>query len=137
MRTRRGLVVAALVAALLCPVVAAVGRDGSSAPSRSSSAARLPLHVVRGSQPYIADSAGRQVLLRGVNTNQLGDYFQADPALPSTVPLTDDDIAQMAALGSNSIRLIVHWSLLEPRRGFIDEAYIARVAEAVRWAQNH
>jgi len=98
-----------------------------------------PLHVVRGSRPYIADAAGRQVLLRGVNTNQLGDYYVdvRGAALPSTVPLAEDDFAQMAALGFDTVRLIVHWSLLEPRRGVIDNAYLARVRQAVDWAAAH
>jgi endoglycosylceramidase len=91
-----------------------------------------PLHVVRGPRPRIVDAQNRQVLLRGVNTNQLGDYYQA-AALPATVPLTEDDATQMAALGFDAVRLIVHWSLLEPVRGQIDQAYLARVREAVSW----
>jgi endoglycosylceramidase len=128
------LLVAALVAgALLAP--AAVGRARSLASSPSSTLS--PLHVVRGSSARIADAQQRQVLLRGVNTNQLGDYYQADPALPSTVPLTEGDFAQMAAVGFNSVRLIVHWSLLEPRRGVFDQAYLGRVEQAVGWAARH
>src|SRR4051794_29838807 len=114
-------VVVALVAgALLAP--ATFGRARSAA--SSSSSALSPVHVVRGSSARIEDAQHRQVLLRGVNTNQLGDYYEADPGLPSTVPLTEDDFAQMAAVGFDSVRLIVHWSLLEPRRGVFDQAYL-------------
>jgi endoglycosylceramidase len=121
---------AALACSFLLP--GKVGAAASSPPAGLS-----PLHVVRGAHPRIEDGQHRQVLLRGVNTNQLGDYYQADPALPSTVPLTEDDFAQMAAVGFNSVRLIVHWSLLEPRRGVFDQAYLDRVRQAVGWAASH
>jgi len=98
--------------------------------------AALPqLHAERGSSPAIVTSDGRQVLLRGVNVNQLGDYWQQSPALAPTVPLAADDFAGIHALGMNEVRLLVHWSALEPERGKFDEAYIARITEAVRWAR--
>ena len=128
-------VVALVAGGLSLP--AARGRAAPSAPSQSQSSALSPLHVVRGASARIEDSQGRQILLRGVNTNQLGDYYQADPASPSTVPLTEDDFAQMAAVGFDSVRLIVHWSLLEPRRGEFDQAYLNRVRQAVGWAAHH
>jgi len=74
------------------------------------------------------------VLLRGVNVNQLGDYYQDDPSIPSTVPLTATDFERIAALGMNVVRLIVHWSKLEPQRGVIDAAYVAQIHRAVDWA---
>src|SRR5947209_14866406 len=135
MRRVSALVVAALVAGLLLVPMA----PGRAAPlsGSSPSSALSPLHVVRGSSARIEDGQHRQVLLRGVNTNQLGDYYQADPSLESTVPLTEADFAQMATVGFNSVRLIVHWSLLEPRRGEIDQAYLDRVRQAVGWAGAH
>src|SRR3954452_22794776 len=110
---------------------------GGAAPLHPSQPSLSPLHVVRGGSARIEDGQHRQVLLRGVNTNQLGDYYQADPALPSTVPLTEADFAQMAAVGFDSVRLIVHWSLLEPRRGVFDQTYLDRVRQAVDWAAGH
>src|SRR5262245_29517481 len=113
----RKLVVALVAAIALAAPVAA--RGAPSSPRRvlsSPPSVRLsPLHVVRGPWARVEDAQRRQVLLRGVNTNQLGDYYQADLSLPSTVPLTEDDFTQMAAVGFDSVRLIVHWSLLEPR----------------------
>ena len=122
----------AVAGVFLVPATAA-----GSASSASSSLS--PLHVVRGASAHIEDAQHRQVLLRGVNTNQLGDYYQAsvDPVLPSTVPLTEDDFIQMAAVGFDSVRLIVHWSLLEPRRGAFDQTYLDRVRQAVGWAAHH
>jgi len=126
-------IVAFVAGALLAP--AGAGRAASSGASPPSGLS--PLHVVRGPAARIEDAQHRQVLLRGVDTNQLGDYYQADPALESTVPLTESDFAQMAAVGFDSMRLIVHWSLLEPRRGVFDEAYLDRVRQAVGWAADH
>jgi len=94
----------------------------------------LPLHVA---ERRIVDSAGSAVILRGVNVNQLGDYFQANPKIPATIPLTRRDFEQMAELGIDSVRLIVTWSALEPERGRFDAAYLARVKEAVGWARDN
>ena len=94
----------------------------------------LPSLRVEGGR--IVDAAGRTVLLRGVNVNQLGDYFQGSPTTPATMPFSRDDVDRIAALGLNSIRLLVHWSLLEPEPGFRDPAYLARIAEAVGWARD-
>jgi endoglycosylceramidase len=111
------------LAALLVPVAAAAG------------AAKLPrLHAVRGAQPAIVTADGRTALLRGVNVNQLGDYYRQSPALDPVVPLTRADFAHIAGLGMGVVRLLVHWSALEPARGSFDEAYLARIRRAVRWA---
>lgn len=89
------------------------------------------LRVVGG---RIVDGRGRAVLLRGVNVNQLGDYFQPNPGIPSTLPFSREDLERIAALGMNSVRLIVHWSLLEPSPGMRDEGYLDRIRQAVSWA---
>ena len=104
-------------------------------PSLAAAAAPELLHAVRGDAPRIADAGGRQVLLRGVNVNQLGDYYRANPALDPVVPLRQADFAQIAAVGFNTVRLIVHWSALEPARGAFDRTYVARIREAVAWAR--
>ena len=101
-------------------------------------AAALPrLHAVRGTSPAIVTSDGRQVLLRGVNVNQLGDYWQQSPQLAPTIPLTEDDFAQIHALGMDVVRLIVHWSKLEPQRGRFDDPYVDQIRQAVGWARKH
>ena len=99
-----------------------------------AAATPLPLQSVRGNAPRIEDSAGRQVLLRGVNVNQLGDYYRANPRWEQVVPLTAGDFDRIAALGFNSVRLLVHWSALEPRPGEFDQGYVARIKQALRWA---
>ena len=68
-----------------------------------------------GGPPIVADDLGRQVLLRGINVNQLGDYYQADPTLPTTFPLAERRLrAASRALGFNVVRLVLSWSALEP-----------------------
>ncbi|HEX8742292.1 MAG TPA: cellulase family glycosylhydrolase [Thermoleophilaceae bacterium] len=115
----------AAIAALLAAAPAAV----ADAP------ALTPLHATRGDAPAVIDGAGRHVLLRGVNVNQLGDYYRANPALDPVIPLTEDDFDAIASLGFDSVRLLVHWSALEPVRGAFDEAYVARIRQAVGWAK--
>ncbi len=96
-----------------------------------------PLHAERGGKGAIVDDRGRQVILRGVNVNQLGDYHQVDPSIDTVIPLREEDFAQIAALGMDSVRLLVHWSALEPTPGAFDASYAAKVRSAVAMAAAH
>jgi endoglycosylceramidase len=133
--------------------VAAAGRGGGALPW---------LHVEHpsGGQPFIADPQGRMVVLRGVVSGGLVDYWSGtNPAAPrpaplypidpaayegrcppnsttiSQPPLCRDDVAQMRALGFDVLRLALSWSLLEPRPGAYDQRYLDRVAQVVGWAR--
>ncbi|MFE4698358.1 glycoside hydrolase family 5 protein [Streptomyces sp. NPDC056738] len=119
------------------PAVAAVGTQTQAAGRDRDGL--LPLTVLRedGQSPVIGDSEGRQVLLRGVNVNQLIDYGQPDPAKPTVWPLKDSDYAQMERYGFDVQRLALSWSALEPKRGVFDEAYLARIRTAVDQAAAH
>ncbi|HET7419249.1 MAG TPA: cellulase family glycosylhydrolase [Candidatus Dormibacteraeota bacterium] len=112
------------------------------------------LHVEHpsGGAPYIADDQRRMVLLHGAipasllefgtfapNSFHTSDY-EAGQCPPSVTnnrypPLCEADLAAMAALGFNSIRLPLSWSLLEPERGKFDTAYLDRIAQIVDWAR--
>jgi len=94
----------------------------------------LPLHAIRGADPRIADSAGRQVLLRGVDVDALGHYYQQYPKYPAVLPLTANDFKEMAGLGFNVVRLILNWSELEPTPGAFNLSYVARIRRAVQQA---
>ncbi|MDQ1519747.1 MAG: hypothetical protein QOI55_820, partial [Actinomycetota bacterium] len=110
----------------------------TSKPKPRQHAAALPaLHATRGTHPRIVDARGRQVILRGVNLNSLGDYYQDDPALPPVVPVTENDWADMETHGFNVVRLLVQWSAIEPTRGVFDDRYLARVHNAVTTAARH
>jgi len=114
------------------------GSGNSSATTQAASVAPLPgLSAIRGPEARVVDDKGRQVLLRGVNLNVLGDYFQANAKYPSVIPATDSDWAEMAADGFNVVRLLVSWSALEPTKGAFDTAYVARIHEAVNAAKAH
>ncbi len=82
----------------------------------------------------IVDDLGRDVLLRGANVNSLGEYWQGDPAHPSTIPVTDADWAEMASRGMSVVRLIVTWSRIEPQPGQIDQLYLDLVDQTVQAA---
>jgi len=114
------------------------GSGDSSATTQPASVAPLPgLSAIRGTDARVVDDKGRQVLLRGVNLNVLGDYFQANAKYPTVIPATDADWAEMAADGFNVVRLLVSWSALEPTKGAFDTAYVARIHDAVNAAKAH
>jgi endoglycosylceramidase len=100
--------------------------------------AALPrLLVEPGDDAAIVDAQDREVLLRGINVNQLGDYFQADPKQATVFPLADEDFAGIEQLGFNVVRLVTNWSAWQPSRGAFDEGYLARVRAAVDEAARH
>ncbi|MFF5228982.1 cellulase family glycosylhydrolase [Dactylosporangium sp. NPDC000521] len=126
----------------LAPIIGAPARPGppsSAAVAGAGGMQRLQVHPAPGpaGMATIGDVTGRQVILRGVNVNQLIDYYLRDPAVPATQPLTDGDFAQMAAMGFNVIRLGMSWSLLEPERGRFDESYLREIQAAVAAAKAH
>lgn len=128
-RGRRGSrALAAAAAAVLATAALPVTPAGAALPR---------LHAVRGSDPGIFDARDRQVLLRGVNVNQLGDYYQDDPKLEPVIPLRRGDFAAIARLGFNSVRLIVSWSKLQPERGSFNRDYVERIRQAVGWARQN
>ena len=114
-------------------VVAPVVPDASA----SSASDEMPGGMLRTQDERIVDGDGDQVLLRGVNVNQLVDFYRPDPAVEATRPLTDADFAGMAAHGFNVVRLGISWSALEPVRGSFDGSYVARIVEAVDAAERH
>jgi endoglycosylceramidase len=123
------------------------------------------LHVEHpgAGQPYIADDMGRLVQLHGAIPAGLLDFWTGTdrshmdsppfyPIDPSAYvdgrcpdnslsqsnrypALCQADLVQMAALGFNSMRMPLSWSLLEPERGRFSQTYLDRVAQVVDWAR--
>lgn len=121
-----------MVAALLAGVHR-LGLPAQAAPPPAASVRTAGrIHVVHGrGAPYLADAAGRYLLLRGVDSNALVQY-PADYA--EALPLHRADLAEMAALGVNFLRLAVSWSRIAPRPGQIDHSYLRQVTTVLRWA---
>ncbi len=145
----RGIVAISMVVRFTPPPVSSPGPPGV-----------LPwLHVEHpaNSLPYIADDQKRMVLFHGAVPADLLDFgnsarpdappvYPIDPAAyeggrcPVIVasaypPLCQSDLVQMAALGFNSLRLPLSWSLLEPARGHFSQTYVDRAAQVVDWAR--
>jgi endoglycosylceramidase len=125
-----------IVTLLVAALAAACGENDSFAPGTSNGLpALVPLHATRNAAPGILDAAGRRVILRGMNLNSLGDYYQANPDYPPVLPLTDTDFQRMASYGFNVVRLVLSWSSLEPQPDVISADYIQRIKAAVAAAK--
>ncbi|WP_051275045.1 cellulase family glycosylhydrolase [Cellulomonas sp. URHD0024] len=139
---RTWVVVGTAVVLLLVPLAVPTPAKGPDAvPPQKASGGMERLHLLpareKGGLPVIGDVTGRRVILRGANVNQLIDYYLRDPAVPATQPPTDEDFAQMAAMGFNVVRLGMSWSRLEPTRGSFDEDYLDEVKNAVADAKRN
>jgi endoglycosylceramidase len=80
----------------------------------------------------IEDALGREVLLRGVNVNSLGEYWAYDPNIGTVLPFGEEDAEAIAGIGWNVVRLILSWSRVEPNPGEYDEAYLDEAEAVVR-----
>jgi hypothetical protein len=125
--------IVAVVAIGTAVVVSAVG-SSSAADAASND---VPKGFLRADGDVIRDGDGNQLLLRGVNVNQLVDFYQPRADVAATDPLTEEDFARIAELGFNVVRLNLSWSALEPERGTLDQAYVDRISQAVDWAEQH
>ena len=103
-------------------------------PASAANLSPAPLVAVRGEDTsgILVDIAGGEVLLRGVNVNSHGEYWQY---LANRAPVFDFNNADMdvlAAQGFNFVRLIVTWSTVEPEPGVYDDAYLVKVDTTIR-----
>ncbi|QXC62151.1 EAL domain-containing protein [Aquihabitans sp. G128] len=143
-----GTAVALALALVLAACSSGDGGSDAARPTRTTRTTAVPdrpapqpgrpaldrLSVSTSGRPRVVDAKGNTVTLRGANLNALGDYYQDDPDLPPVEPPTAADWDAMAAHGFDVVRLIVHWSKLEPTRGELDQAYVSQIRQAVRSA---
>ena len=149
-----------VLSALTYPGALVVSLAVMATPSRAVTtgpSGALPwLHVAHPSsgRPYIADEQGRMLLLHGATPAGLLEFgpqttppYPIDPSAyaggrcparnPDSKypPLCRTDLEAMAALGFDSLRLPISWSILEPERGKFSNAYLERIAQIVDWAR--
>lgn len=95
------------------------------------------LYATRGAHSGIYDQQGRYILLRGVNYNALGDYWQANPTVATTKTFEENDLKLMASYGINCVRMIFSWSKLEPTKGNYDQNYIYQIKNFIETAAKY
>ena len=127
---RRLPLAAALLAGLACDLGADFGVPGPGPPRFRLPALHAEPDPLEGGR--IVDALAREVVLRGVNVNAHVEYWQRDPALFTTYPLTPEDADLIAGMGWNAVRLLLSWSRVEPAPGVYDEAYLDEIESAVR-----
>lgn len=128
---------AAAVAVVALGVTLATPAAGAAAAAGSGNAQGVPTGFLRAEAGVIADGQGNQVLLRGVNVNQLVDFYRPRPEVDDTSPLTEEDFTGIAEQGFNVVRLNISWSALETRRGDLDASYLTQISDAVDQAKDH
>jgi endoglycosylceramidase len=79
--------------------------------------------------PFVTDSAGRALILRGINVMS---NAKSDPLrMPN---ISKEDVRRMVEdWGFNHVRFLVFWDAIEPQKGVYDAAYLERVAERLDW----
>ena len=95
------------------------------------------LYAKRGENPGIYDQQGRFIILRGVNYNVLGDYWQGNVSVANTKPYEESDIKMMASYGVNCVRLLFSWSKLEPVQGQYNQNYINQIKSVIETAAKY
>lgn len=121
-------VAAALVATTLAPGLAQGAPDPAGSPSIVD-----VLGKGGGNGQYLTAKDGRQVILRGLNTQ--GSVKMAPDCMPAYGP---KEIArERTQLRSNAVRLLLQWRCVEPQPNVYDDAYLDRVAALVKTYNDH
>ncbi len=77
--------------------------------------------------PWIKDSYGRVVILRGINAG-------GDSKIPPFIPFTTETSAeQIKGWGMNFVRYVTVWEGIEPTEGVFDNSYIDDMVQRVNW----
>jgi endoglycosylceramidase len=88
---------------------------------------------------HLRDADGRIALLHGVNARVEGVFdvtFDDGRERLEPIPtLEAADCQRMRALGFDLLRLPINWSAIEPSEGTYDDAYLARVDDALACAE--
>lgn len=116
---------------LLAACVAALAACTAPADSEPAAPIATGYRVIDG---HIRAPDGRTVILRGYN--YANDHkFPQDSGTFFPDWETAEDFREMKRHGFNSVRLLLTWEAVEPERGKYDEAFLDRLEERVRWAE--
>lgn len=78
---------------------------------------------------YITDTQGRALILHGLNTsNNSKYYYDGMPWIKAS-----DVIAENNTLGTNAVRFVIFWDVLEPQPGVFNDNYLADIKTRVDW----
>jgi endoglycosylceramidase len=91
-----------------------------------------PLHA---DGRVLRDALGRQVLLRGFGFNDLVEFGWNPPRYWASFP-QPGELEQLSGMGSNSLRVAVDWSEIEPVKGQFDETYLKKIDSLLASAAN-
>ncbi|MGE0174542.1 MAG: cellulase family glycosylhydrolase [Oligoflexales bacterium] len=110
--------------ALVCSCAPRRDIAGSELQSENSSVGKL---VTEGR--YFKDAAGRVVVLRSMNV-------AGDSKVPPFKTVKPADLAFLANIGVNSIRMLFIWEAFEPKKGVYDLTYLDHIESLVKEAAN-
>ncbi len=108
-----------------CCLVACLSHTRANGATGDGYWPQAPLSIQQG---VFVDSAGRQVMLNGIN---LVDTDPSDGFNPAPGPQL---FGQLRDWGFNCVRLGIVWAGVEPEPGKYNEAYLAKVDQCIRWA---
>lgn len=103
-----------------------------TAAATSEGAALVPTGPVSHQGRWLTDSAGRVLLLHGVNM-----VTKEPPYEPGAAGFSDDDAAWLAINGFRVVRLGVLATGLMPAPGVVDQGYLAGIAASVDMLASH
>jgi endoglycosylceramidase len=86
------------------------------------------IHVAGG---FIRDADGRAVILRGAN---LANAHKQSPYFGFQQP--PDYVRVKRQWGMNSLRFLMSWAAIEPKKGQYDDGYIDELAKRIGWARD-
>ncbi|WP_406204088.1 cellulase family glycosylhydrolase [Kitasatospora sp. NBC_01560] len=121
--------VAGVVTAPLGATPAGAAPTGSTAPADDrpgGDRAAFPTGTTTAAdgRTDLTDAAGRTLRLRGFNLDKYAE-------------VTEQDVRALAAQGFTLIRVAVSWTRLEPERGRLDRAELARLQRVLGWADRY
>lgn len=85
--------------------------------------------ILKPSVTYITDAKGRALVLHGLNTSNNSKYFlDGMPWIKAS-----DVAAENNTLGTNAVRFVIFWAVVEPLPGIYNDNYLTDILTRVNW----